>query len=138
MFSVSVRGVAATDEAFVAYGHTRAGRDWVEAVRDRGLARPLQRMLLEPARHHDFVRCVDLGELAATAVSGSVHKVDVDTPWTPDPQVPLPVGRSVVVAASPPPLDFVRGKGREHPLRGSRNFRSGDNPPSATDCHTAR
>ena len=49
MFRVPVGRVAPTDEAFVAYGHARAGRDGVEAVRDRRLAPAQQRMLLGPA-----------------------------------------------------------------------------------------
>ena len=67
--------LAQTREPFVAYGYTRAGRDGVEALRDRRLAlAQLWKFPFVLPRKDDLARRMGLQELALGGIATSLLK----------------------------------------------------------------
>src|SRR5262245_24551321 len=107
MLRVPVGRLAPADEAFVANRHACAGSGRVEAIRDRRFPRTKERMLLEPPRHDDLARRIDLSELAAAAVGRPVRRTNRDAPLAANLEVRLPVCLTIEVGMSPPSFNFI-------------------------------
>src|SRR5215472_9616708 len=94
-------------------------------------------MLVEPPRHHELVRRVDLSEIPSSANGAAIHHDYGDGPLAAHPKVSGPLRLAIEIRVLPPALDFVRGKRLKDTFGWHGNLCRRDDRPAPTVSYGA-